>query len=125
MLADIKNSEDQVVAAVSLIDKYRDVCEQLGWAVNESDDGTVELEKHSPAGEDFVATVDVDKFVENVKSYAADFDQDEHIAMWILAGRSGTSGVPSARVLVKDAEDIAKMLQELADALSDAENEET
>ena len=38
-------------------DKYREVCESLDWSVHEYDDGTVELEKYSPAGEDFSFTV--------------------------------------------------------------------
>lgn len=33
--------------------KYREVCERLEWNVYECDDGSIELEKHSPAGEDF------------------------------------------------------------------------
>ena len=41
--------------------------------------------------------------------------------MWIEARKNGVSGVPSTRELVKDAEDIDKMLQEIAAALSRAE----
>lgn len=55
--------------------------------------------------------------------YAAHFDQDEHIEMWISARHSGTRGVPSIRELVKDAEDIDAMLKELAEALFAAELE--
>ncbi|OPZ65926.1 MAG: hypothetical protein BWY85_00285 [Firmicutes bacterium ADurb.Bin506] len=105
-------------------DKYREICERLEWSVTEEDDGTVELEKYSPAGEDFIFTVDAEGFVDNVKEYAASFDIDDHIAMWIEAKQNGTAGVPSARELVKDAEDIDKMLQELAAALFAAECEE-
>ena len=39
-------------------EKYREICERLEWAVLEGTDGTVELEKHSPAGEDFIFEVD-------------------------------------------------------------------
>ena len=98
-------------------ERYREICEGLDWKATVHEDGTVELEKYSPAGEDFLFTVDVDGFVENVKEYAASFDVDEHIEMWIMAKRSGTQGVPSTRELVRDAEDIDKMLQELAVAL--------
>lgn len=99
--------------------KYIEICEKLKWAVHECDDGTVELEKYSPAGEDFIFCVDKDDFVRNVKEYAAGFDIDDHIAMWIEANQNGVSGVPSARVLVQDAEEIDDMLQELADALAE------
>ena len=50
-----------------MTDKLREVCERLGWSVEEYEDGTVELEKYSPAGEDFIVTVDAEGFVENVK----------------------------------------------------------
>lgn len=98
-------------------ERYREVCERLDWSVHEGDDGTIELEKYSPAGEDFWFSVTAEDFVDDVKEYAADFDPDEHIAMWIEAKRNGARGVPSARELVYDAEDIDKMLQELAAAL--------
>lgn len=102
-------------------DRYREICENRDWQVTVADDGTVELRKQSPAGEDFSFEARVQNFVEDVKEYAAGFDIDEHIEMWILARRSGTSGVPSTRELVKDAEDIDKMLQDLAAALNMAE----
>lgn len=101
-----------------LIDK----CEALGWFVRYDDEFT-ELYQESPAGEDFGFEVGTENFVENVKQYAADFDPDEHIAMWIEAKGSGTSGVPSTRELVHDAEDIDEMLQNLAIALCEVQCE--
>lgn len=102
--------------------KYLDVLEKHDWAVcGYTDDGRVELEKFSPAGEDFIICVGVENFPAEIREYAAGFDIDEHIEMWIEARRNGTRGVPSTRELVKDAEDIDKMLQELAAALSRAE----
>lgn len=104
---------------------HLEILNQHGWDVSSyTDDGRVELEKHSPAGEDFIICVGVENFPAEVREYAAGFDIDEHIEMWIEARRNGTRGVPSTRELVKDAEDIDKMLQELAAALSKAEEEE-
>lgn len=100
--------------------KYLDVLENLGWEVSDGlDDGSVELQKYSPAGEDFNICVNVENFPEAVAEYAADFDPDEHIEMWIEARNNGVSGVPSTRELVQDAEDIDKMLQELDSALAE------
>ena len=102
--------------------RYLDVLEKLDWTVSSyTDDGRVELEKFSPAGEDFIICVGVKNLPAEVREYAADFDIDEHIEMWIEARRNGTNGVPSTRELVKDAEDIDKMLQELAAELSRVE----
>lgn len=98
--------------------KYRDICENLGWNVTVDSNGTVELEKYSPADEDFIFTVPVKDFVKAVEEYADDFDIDDHIAMWIEAKEHGTAGVPGARELVHDAEAIKEMLNELAEALA-------
>ena len=101
--------------------KYMDVLEKHDWSVSSyTDDGRVEIETYSPAGEDFLMCVEVENFPRAVAEYAAGFDVDEHIEMWIEAKRSGTNGVPSARELVHDAEAIDKMLDELADALAAA-----
>ena len=102
--------------------KYLNVLENHGWAVSSyTDDGRVELEKYSPTGEDFSICVGVENLPAEVREYAAGFGIDEHIEMWIEARKNGVSGVPSTRELVKDAEDIDKMLQEIAAALSRAE----
>ena len=96
--------------------KYIAVLEKMDWSVSSyTDDGRVEIETYSPAGEDFLMCVEVENFPRAVAEYAAGFDVDEHIEMW-----SGTNGVPSARELVHDAEAIDKMLDELADALAAA-----
>ena len=81
------------------------------------DDGRVELEWYSPAGEDFSMCVEVDDFPRSMSEYAADFDVDEHIAMWIEAKNNGVFGVPSARELAHDAEAIEEFLENLADKL--------
>lgn len=102
----------------SLNPKYREICENLGWNINECDGGTVEVCQYSPAGEDFFFTVNIKNFTKEVDEYADDFDPDEHIAMWIEARKNGVAGVPTTRELVHDAEAIQKMLKELALALT-------
>lgn len=104
--------------------RYLDVLEKLDWQVSSyTDDGRVELETYSPAGEDFVMCVEIENFPSAVMEQYENFDVDEHIAMWIEAGRNGTRGVPTARVLVHDAEEIEKMLEALADALAEVSRE--
>lgn len=100
--------------------KYLKVLEAHGWAVSSyTDDGRVELEKYSPAGEDFIMCVEVENFPDAVMEYYEDFDVDEHIEMWAEAKRHGTSGAPSIRRLAIDAEQIDEMLKELAYALAE------
>ena len=97
--------------------KYIYILEENDWIVSSyTNDGKVELEKYSPAGEDFLMCVEVENFPESVREYANDFDADEHAEMWIEA-RGKVSGVPdSIRELIDDAEEIQEMLNELADA---------
>lgn len=98
--------------------KYLKILEKQGWNVcGYTDDGGVEIEKYSPAGEDFVMCVAVEDFPEAVMEYYRDFDVDEHIEMWAETRRNGGRNIPSIRRLAVDAEEIDKMLQELAMAL--------
>lgn len=71
--------------------QYRAVCERLDWSITTDGHDNIELEKRSPAGEDFTITVGEEGFVDNVKAYADSFNQEEHIEMWVIARRSGTT----------------------------------
>lgn len=114
--------EHEMDQKTELYQKYIDILENLGWSVSSyTGDGRVEIEKYSPAGEDFIICVDAADFPKSVFEYAENFDVDEHIAMWIEGKENGTAGVPSTRELVCDAEEIEKMLQELSDALNNLE----
>lgn len=102
--------------------EYLDILEKREWSVSSyTDDGRVEIEWYSPAGEDFIICVGVEKFPDEVLDYSDSFDVDEHIAMWIEAKQNGTQGVPGARQIVHDAEEIEKELDELAFELQEAE----
>ena len=103
--------------------KYIDILEENDWIVSSyTNDGRVELQKYSPAGEDFSIIVEVEDFTESVREYANDFDADEHAEMWVEA-RGKVNGVPeSIRELIEDAEAIQEMLDGLADALVKDEN---
>lgn len=104
---------------MELDQKHVDILESLDWTINGyTDDGRVEIEKYSPAGEEFIICVDVNDFPKSVFEHAESFEVDEHIAMWIEAKQNRTRGVPSTRELVHDAEEIEKMLQELSDMLN-------
>jgi len=102
--------------------------EKLGWCVTDSrkagflDEGVTELEfsKYSPAGEDFSFAVEgdsPDSIIEEIRSYSADFDTEEHIEMWVKARHNGR-GVPSIKELVEDADAIENMLRELAETVT-------
>ena len=100
--------------------KFREVCENLDWRVIECEDGTVELETFSPAGEDVVVSVPMKNFPEEIQAYYNDFDPEEHAEMWIEAKQNGVGGVPSIRRLMEDADAIDSMLEDLAIAVTQA-----
>lgn len=99
--------------------KYIDILEENDWSISSyTGDGRVELEKYSPAGEDFSICIEVGNFPESVRECANDFDADEHAVMWIKA-KGKVEGIPkSVREIINDAEAIQKMLNELVDALN-------
>ena len=111
--------------------------EKLGWWssawIEESQNGRtyVEMDQHSPAGEDFSMIIDFDaedqcsSFRDSLESYYEDFDIDEHIEMWVEARKNGVSGVPSIRELVKDAEEIDAMILKLSQTLWEMEVEDS
>lgn len=107
-----------------MTDKQRKICEDLDWEVHECGDGTVELEKYSPAGEDFHFCINCDNVAANVREQWRNFDPEEHITELIVAKRNGLAGVPDIKTLCHDADAIEEMIAELAEALEEAEQEE-
>ena len=108
------------------LNKIKKVAEMLDWSVDideQNGEAYIEFEKDSPAGEDFVFSAygdDMEKMTANVEDYASCFDEEEHVRELLNAKANGFSGVPSARELVDDADEIKKMLNELAGALREA-----
>lgn len=117
---DASDEDEYEVLYNATIDKggrLKKVCKELDWNVYEEDDEYY-LSKYSPAGEDFGFYVSKDNPYEEVQNYSDDFDPDEHCIMWIKE-MDNVSGVPrSVRELIRDAEAIAGMLNELATYLN-------
>lgn len=118
------------------LQRMLDKAEELDWSYEvyaESDrDETrtyAEMEKYSPAGEDFLMNIffepdnQAETFLKNLWEYADDFDVDEHVEMWLPS--RGKGGCPStARELVEDAEAIVEMIKELYGAMDHVLNPE-
>lgn len=111
---------DDEVKVVRSMDELRDYLEENGWHIYD-DDGYWDVSQHSPAGEDFLFCIvhnnDVEEAIKEIKRYADDFDIDEHVKMWVGA-QGRVSGVPDTVTLVEDAQDIQKMLDNLADGVN-------
>lgn len=112
------------------INELIEIAENLDWSVSDLkecgfvvQEGIIELEfgQYSPAGEDFhfaVSGCDVEEIANAISEYSANFDTEEHIEMWIQAKQNGVGGVPNAKELVEDAEEIQNMLRELSSAIT-------
>ena len=81
------------------------------WSVSDVGDA-YEIETSSPAGEDIVEYLYKEDIVESARKIAENFDEDEHVEMLLNAKAGGFQGVPSARVLVQDAEEIKELYEE-------------
>lgn len=107
----------------NMTEAQRLIIEDQGWSIHEctftEDKRGFELEKYSPAGEDFFFAVEAEtpeELVENIRVFYDSFDADEHAAMWIE--HRGEGGCPSSvRLLIDDADAIDNMLRDLAAAL--------
>lgn len=101
-----------------LFDFYRPIWEkfeEIGWHV-ERDYSIVELNNYSPAGEELVETLYLDdkgNIPQQLLILYDDFDEEEHAVMWLDEKQHGVKGVPPIWTLVKDAEEITKMYDEL------------
>ena len=102
--------------------RLKNKIEKLGWNIYDIDfcDGVGwELGKYSPAGEDFSFSIEHNnsskKAITEIKNYAENFDEDEHARLWANAGNVGQP--QTLKELIEDAEEIHKMLYELANAL--------
>ena len=65
-----------------MTERQRQICEDLDWRVTECDDGTIELQKYSPAGEDFLFSVEAKSFCREVLGSA-------RISMWMNTLKCG------------------------------------
>lgn len=69
--------------------EYLDILEKREWSVSGyTDDGRVELEWWSPAGEDFLVCVNVENFPDEILDYSDDFDPDEHLVAYTMGDRA-------------------------------------
>lgn len=112
---------------VQTLNQIREVAETHGWSVNMwstpelEDKFELEFCQYSPAGEDFsvyIAGFSIRDVIEELVEYERDFDPDEHVRS-VMDMR----GAPGLRILVEDANAIADMIRELADAMIDYEED--
>ncbi len=93
---------------MKLDEKIADLLEEQDFTFTfDEENGNLELERYTPAGEDWIVNLwfdgTVDGFIAETQDYYQGFDVDEEVELWV-DGR-GQRGVPSSiRTLVEDAE---------------------
>ena len=101
-----------------------DKAEELGWKCTVCDDGSIEFAQYSPAGEDFLFSIEGKDIAAEVKNYYEDFDPDNYAEEWVAIKHQPdmqNKGIPDIRTIMKDADDIDEMLRELSEALDEME----
>lgn len=100
--------------------KLQKKIEDCGWNVEQVNETEWEIESSSPLGEDLVEYINGEndeEIIADIERLASNFDVDDHVELYV--GMRGTRGVPnSISALVKDAEDIQEMLDDLAMAVN-------
>ena len=102
------------------------VIDAEGWYFHDEGNGEGYLERHTPAGEDYIINVDpstADALFQSIYDEDFNFDVDEHVEMWVEAKHNGVCGVPRVVELVDDAREITAMLESLVKAVGRALDE--
>jgi len=104
------------------ISKINKVIENLGWCMTE-DDGEYELEKYSPAGQDFsinISANSLEEFSEKLNERYGTFDCSEEAYLWLDNTGHGKNGAPyDMKYVYEDMEACESMLEELAMAIKE------
>ena len=102
-------------------EKYRQICEALGWQVHETLNW-FGLCKKSPNGENInIVMLNNKNAVKRVRYEADSFNLEEHVERKIVDRyENNNHNVPSLNVLLEDAKAISAMLEELACAFENA-----
>lgn len=99
--------------------------QSLDYKVEQEDGITYSLSTFSPFGQDCYAEIDsendADMFINNLRSYADDFDVSYEAYLWLDETGHGKSGAPyDMRDVYEDMEWWKNAMTELADALVEA-----
>lgn len=96
--------------------EYQKVLESLGWEYN-SNKRFTEITCRAASGEKHSFSTETANFVQDIKSYANEFNIDEYVSNAYEPGIYGA--VPPISALVDDAREVQRRIKTLSDALSD------
>jgi len=99
--------------------KVREVIESLGWRINS--DTSIEIWTDTAGQDVCIECNEPSELKDTIRCRYENYDIDAEVEMYLQAKRNGLSGVPSARVLVKDCEEVEQLLGDLWDAVRELE----
>lgn len=89
----------------------RKAIEKCGWNINS--DTSIEMWTDTAGQDVFIECNKPEELVDAIKNRYENYDIDEEVKLYLEAKNNGFQGVPSATILVKDCEEVAKKLEEL------------
>ncbi len=99
--------------------KVREIIENLGWRINS--DTSIEIWTDTAGQDVCIECNKPNELKDTIRCRYENYDIDEEVEMYLNASRNGLKGVPSARVLVKDCEEVERLLGDLWDAVRELE----
>jgi hypothetical protein len=107
------------------VKKIVEIAEKLDWNVTE-EKGEFELEKYSPAGQDFSINISADsieEFAEKLNDRYNNFDCSEEAYIWLDESGHGKNGAPyDMKDVYEDMEACGQMLNELVEEIQNIDN---
>ena len=99
--------------------KVKEVIEGLGWCVNS--DTSIEIWTDTASQDVCIECDKPSELKDTIRLKYENYDIDEEVEMYLNAAKNGFKGVPRARILVKDCEEVERLLGDLWDAVKDLE----
>lgn len=93
--------------------KIKKILENAGFKI-EKVNGGYELSQYTPAGEDWTLTFDK---LEDIVSYAENYEPAEDFVMWYEARKNGVRGVPDNTILWEDQQWKKELLEKIVSEL--------
>lgn len=100
--------------------KITKIAENLDWNIT-GENGNFELEKYSPAGQDFIISITAEslqEFIDEIYERYSNFDPGEEAYLWLDESGHGKNGAPyDMKDLYEDMEACEEMIRELSEAV--------
>lgn len=95
--------------------KLRKAIEECGWNINS--DTSITIFTDTTGREVTIECNEPKELIQTIKNYYEGYDVDEEVELYLQAKQNGLSGVPNARTLVKDCEEVETLLEKLYEAI--------